>query len=319
MHAIFWAALLLQTPVPASTGGDSDRDPAPPYVGVDYVDLDLLARRYSVTWTSDAATAREILRSGEFVIVLAPNLETALVNGAPRKLVHPVKVADGRVRVPVEIARLVDGTVAVRPVKTEPRKEPVSTAPKKKWFTVVLDPGHGGMHTGCKGRSGVLEKDLTLDMALRLRTLLEAAGGEVVMVRTDDRHFNDDVHRDLQHRCDLVNRTRPDLFLSIHVNYVPRPEPRGFEMWVRKNDRASRELASYLRAEFGRALSTDDRGIKDEKNLYVLRNTSCPAVLVEVGFISNPAEERELCDPKHRQKLAATMAEAVQRYLAARK
>lgn len=312
MHAVLALALLLQTPVRTGTGGAD----APPYEGVDYVDLDLLAKRYHVTWTSEAATGREILKSGEWVLVLAPNLATALVNGVPQKLAKPVVLSQGKVRVPADLARLVDGSVATRP--PEKKKETVVPA-KEKWFTVVLDPGHGGMHTGCKGRSGVLEKELTLDLAVRLKALLEEAGGRVVLTRTDDRHFDDDVHRDLQHRCDTVNREKPDLFLSLHVNYVARPEPRGFEMWVRKNDRVSRELASFLRGEFNRALSTDDRGIKDDKNLYVLRNTSCPAVLVEAGFISNPSEERDLLDPKHRQKLAAAMSEAVRRYLAARK
>lgn len=294
MHAVLWAALFLQAE-----------------------DLDSLARRYAVTWTSDAATGREILRSGEWTLVLAPGLDVALVNGTAHKLARPVQVVGGRVQVPEELAKLLDGSVAAR---KEPAKkvDPVPAKPKK-WFTVALDPGHGGMHTGCKGKSGVLEKELTLDLALRLRAILEEAGGTVTLTRSDDRHFDEDVHRDLQHRCDQVNRAKPDLFLSIHVNYVARTEPRGFEMWIRKNDRISRDLASFLRAEFVRALDTDDRGIKDDKSLYVLRNTTCPAVLVECGFISNPSEERDLCDPEHRQKLALAMAEAVKRYLASRK
>ncbi|MBI2900761.1 MAG: N-acetylmuramoyl-L-alanine amidase [Planctomycetes bacterium] len=313
MHVALLAALLFQ--VKTSTPAADDRDPAPPYAGVEYVDLDTVARRYQVTWTSEAATGREVLRGDRITVVLAPSLDTALVNGVPQKLPRPVVLADGRVRVPAELARLVDGSAAARRIETRTNVKP----PKKKWFTIVLDPGHGGMHTGGRGGTGVVEKQLTLDLAFRLRPLLEEEGGTVILTRTDDRHFDDDVHRDLQHRVNVVNGARPDAFLSIHVNWVPSPDPRGFEIWVRKGDRGSRDLAASVRAELNRAAGTEDRGIKDDRALYVLRNTSCPAALVEVGFISNVAEESRLCDPAHRQRLAVALAEAVKKYLAGRR
>lgn len=317
MAAVLLAALVAQV---VRTGAETEEDlgPRAPFTGLDYVDLETLARRYQVVWSSDAATGREVLRSPKLTVVFAPSLDTALVDGVPRRLAKAVAVSGGRVQVPVEIARLIDSAAAVRrtePVKVQPKIEPR----KKQWFTVVLDPGHGGLHTGCKGRSGVFEKELTLDLALRLKPLLEEAGARVLLTRTDDRHFDEDVHRDLQHRVNVVNRERPDVFLSIHVNYVPHSEPRGFELWVRRNDRGSRELASYLRGEMNRALPTEDRGIKDEKALYVLRHTSCPAVLVEVGFISNPTEERYLLDAAYRQKIAGVLAEAVRKYVTARR
>ena len=151
-------------------------------------------------------------------------------------------------------------------------------------------------------------------MTKRLARLLEhEVGVDVRFTRTADYFVP------LRDRTSFANAQRADLFLSIHVNYVPNSGPRGFEVWVRRGDRASRELASYIRGEMNRAIATEDRGIKDDRALYVLRNTSCPAALVEVGFISHPSEERLLLDPVHRQRLAGVLAESVRKYLAARR
>jgi len=281
----------------------------------DYLDLETLAQRYDLVLTSDAATGREVLRAKDLTVILAPALRTILFNGTPRKLESPVVVESGRVRIPREVEVWLGGIVPLR------KTEVVHPSSKKpKWFSIVIDPGHGGRHTGCRGRSGVFEKELTLDIALRLKPFLDEAGGNVLLTRTDDRHFDLEVDRDLQHRVQVVNRTAPDLFLSIHVNYVDRPEPRGFEIWMRRNDRSSRDLAQHVRAALKGELRTEDRGIvNDYRGLRVLKGTSCPAVLIEVGFISNPVEERQLCDPSYRQRVASAIARGVEKYLASRK
>jgi N-acetylmuramoyl-L-alanine amidase len=139
-----------------------------------------------------------------------------------------------------------------------------------------------------------------------------------------DRHFDVDVDDDLNARVDLVNRQNPDLFLSVHTNYVDNPGPRGFEVWVPKNARGarnaeSRRLAQNLLAELGGVWQSEDRGIKDDHNLRVLKGTTCPAALVELEFVSNPAAERELAKATKRRQLADAIAEAVRRWFVDRR
>jgi N-acetylmuramoyl-L-alanine amidase len=188
-------------------------------------------------------------------------------------------------------------------------------------LTIAIDAGHGGFWTGGIGRSGLMEKDINLDVALELERIFISWGATVVMTRRSDLYFSTDRDRDLSERCAIVNRAKPDLFLSIHTNYVDGSGPRGYEVWVAKNatgarDRDSRELASFIREELGRVWGPEDRGTKDEKNLHVLNGTHCPAVLAEMEFVSNPAVERQLAKHSVRVQIAEAVARAARRWLA---
>ncbi|MHC4606233.1 MAG: N-acetylmuramoyl-L-alanine amidase family protein [Planctomycetota bacterium] len=281
-------------------------------------DLSDLHAQHEFTWKSDGASGREVIVAGAVKIILAPGLETVLVNGMPHRYPDPPRLAGGRIRVPAEVARLIREAAPLR----EP-EEPAAPGEKFPEFSIVIDPGHGGTFTGGKG-TGLVEKDVVLDVSLRLKKILEAGGVRVTMTRTTDKHFSEELYTDLQHRCDVVNRVKPDVFLSIHANWVPTPGPRGFEMWVPqkargKRDRECRRLANSLRREFRGLFGNHDRGIKDEKNLYVLRNTACTAVLVEMEFLSNPTAGRLLADPPVRGKLAGAIAEALRKFILSRK
>ncbi len=287
------------------------------------VDLDALAARHGLTRTTDAATGREVLRGPGATLAVAPGLSTALWNGEARGLTRPVRVVNGRVVVPPEVADLFAGRV---PAKAEPRPEaPAAQGPRPprvaKNFRIVLDPGHGGAHTGGKGRTGLMEKDVVLDVSLRLRSLLDAYGVDVVMTRTTDAHFDADVDEDLQRRIEIANRARADFFLSIHANWHSTTSPRGFEVYVPRHLERPRlgslAMAQEIEGQFKRNLDTENRGIK-EAGFRVLRRTSAPAVLVELEFISNGQGERELGDAAHRQKLAQLLFESVKRYAARR-
>jgi N-acetylmuramoyl-L-alanine amidase len=123
------------------------------------------------------------------------------------------------------------------------------------------------------------------------------------------------VDNDLDARVQIVNAAKPDLFLSIHTNYVANNGPRGFEVWVPRCEGArnqqSRDLADLLRKELGGVWgSNEDRGTKDDHNLRVLKGTHCPAALVELEFVSNPGVERQLGQPSKQRDLAAAIAEA---------
>ncbi|MBI2932671.1 MAG: N-acetylmuramoyl-L-alanine amidase [Planctomycetes bacterium] len=285
------------------------------------IDLETLAQRYGLTRVTDSATGREILRDRSVTLVLAPGLATVLWNGQARPLPRPVRIAAGRVVVPPEVEELLSGrtpralpTPTPAIAKTAPRS--VGRTPRP--FRIVVDAGHGGRHTGGKGRHGLLEKDVVLDVALRLRELLQSYGVDVVMTRTTDAHFDFEVDDDLARRVDIANRARPDFFLSIHANWVIGPQARGFEVYVPRHMERSRSgslwMAREIESQFKDHLDTENRGVK-EAGFRVLRGTRAPAVLVELEFISNLQGERELGDPAHRRKLAGLLFEAVKRYI----
>lgn len=291
------------------------------------VDLDALARRYDFAWKVDSATGRHTIHSGELTLVVAPGMKTALVNGKPRQLKHAPVISAGLLKLPEELAGLVkkNANVPEGLLRPLPRRMPVAkkTTPKPNRkippCKIVIDPGHGGKYTGYVGRAGVMEKDINLEVSLKLAKLLESWGATVIMTREEDRHFSAELYEDLAHRVSVVNQENPDLFLSIHTNGVKNPSPRGFEIWVPKNARGSRDsesrrAARLLRAGLVDVWGPEDRGTKDQSNFYVLRNTRCPATLVEIEFVSNPFVERRLALSSVRTKIAEVIAESVRKW-----
>lgn len=286
-------------------------------------DLEELAKRHEIQWSCEAATGRHILRCGSTTLVFAPGLQSALVNGSPVPLGMPVTVESGRIKLPPELARYVESaplraTVNMAKGPVKPAPPPAKEDPKSRLLAgvrIAIDPGHGGMHTGGKGNGGLMEKDINLGVALNLQKILESWGARVVMTRTQDGHFDPQVDDDLDARVQIVNTAKPDLFLSIHTNYVANAGPRGFEVWVPRcsgqRNLQSRDLADLLRKELADVWGNNqDRGTKDDHNLRVLKGTSCPAVLVELEFVSNPGVERQLGQPAKQRELAAAIAEA---------
>ena len=296
-------------------------------------DLEDLARNRDVQWACEASTGRHTLRAGRTSIVFLPGLSSALVNNAPFALSSPVSIESGRIKLPPELARMVEmaplrrsATLARMLPSAAPLAPLKDAEPNPRTGTllagtvIAIDPGHGGMHTGGKGNNGLLEKDINLGVALQLQETLQSWGAQVVMTRQNDRHFDPNVDDDLDARVRIVNARNPDLFLSIHTNYVPASGPRGFEVWVPRcsgeRDRKSRALATSLRDELGGVWGADeDRGTKDEHNLRVLKGTHCPAALIELEFVSNPGVERMLGQPGKQRELARAIAEAARKWL----
>ena len=286
------------------------------------VDLEDLCARRDIAWTADAGTGRHVVRAGRLTVAFAPGLSTALFNGIPTRLSAPVEVLAGRVKVPPDLAKALDENA---PSRSKPPAPPPTARPdvprppppaRTLPLTVVVDAGHGGMHTGGKGRTGLLEKDINLDVSLHLQRILESWGATVIMTRVADQHFAVDVDDDLNHRVAIANRTQPDLFVSIHTNWVEHPGARGYEVWVPKNavgsrDAESRRLARHILHGLSSVWTSDDRGIKDDHNLRVLKGTRCPAALVELEFVSNPHAERQLAKADVRRRLAEAVAQGI--------
>ncbi len=295
-------------------------------------DLEDLARSRDVHWSCEAATGRHTLRAGTSTIVFMPGLSSALVNNAPFPLSSPVTVEGGRVKLPPELARLVEMSgprrafTSISVVPKGPAAPPTVKEPEPRvrsgtllaGIRIAIDPGHGGVHTGGKGDTGLMEKDINLGVSLQLQRILASWGAEVIMTRTNDRQFSNEVDDDLDARVAIVNNCKPNLFLSVHTNYATNGGPRGYEVWVPRcsgrRDEDSRNLAALIRGELGGVWSSPDRGTKDEHNLRVLKGTHCPAALVELEFISNHAAERQLAQSEKQRELAAAIAEATRKW-----
>jgi N-acetylmuramoyl-L-alanine amidase len=177
---------------------------------------------------------------------------------------------------------------------------------------VMIDPGHGGQDSGAVGPSGVPEKDIALAVALQLagmfcmNDLVEAH-----LTRYND-HF-----AELRDRSDFANRWGADCFISIHCNAAEVASAKGFEFWtspgLTKADSLASEMWLAFRSTFpamkGRLDSTDGDEDK-EARFSVLVGTNMPAVLVELGFITNPDEEEWLLSPSEQAKMVAALSSA---------
>ena len=171
--------------------------------------------------------------------------------------------------------------------------------------TIVIDPGHGGSDVGAT-RDGIYEKDITLDISKRLAKILDKKGYNVLLIRDNDTYVS------LQDRVKYTEENNGDLFVSIHVNSSVTPEGVGLETHYFTDQ--SYDFAQIVHKEFANAIKSKDRGLFKSR-FYVIKNTTCPSILVETGFISNPEERKELMTTERKQKTAEAIAKGIQKYL----
>lgn len=170
--------------------------------------------------------------------------------------------------------------------------------------TIVVDAGHGGVDRGGIPGQRVGEKQLTLDVAQRLRTVLQARGYRVVMTRDSD------VFIPLGQRAAIANAQRNATFVSVHFNSAGRSGANGIETYYYRSDSAT--LAASIHRHVVAGAPSENRGIR-RRAYYVLRRTSLPGVLVECGFLTNPSEASYALNASYRQKLAEEIARGIQR------
>ncbi len=220
---------------------------------------------------------------------------------------------------------------------------------KSKPLLVVIDPGHGGREHGCTGVSGIKEKDLVLDISLRIRDLLkEVPDIKVIMTREKD------VHVPLWDRVDMANRFRADLFISVHANAFVDRKKHGVETFFHSVDasdaearrvasaenaqdrgertqppdevmsilqdmqrtetlRDSSRFAHMVQKQLAKALPFRNLGVK-QADFVVLRGTKMPSVLLELGFLTNPREDKVLRKKPTKQDIAQAVRMAVLDY-----
>src|SRR5437667_4611947 len=167
---------------------------------------------------------------------------------------------------------------------------------------VVIDAGHGGFDRGGIPGQKIPEKEMTLDVAQRLKTLLAASGYRVIMTRDSD------VFVPLPTRVAVANSYRNAIFVCIHFNSATRGGANGIETYF--YSRESLPLASAIHYYVAGGAPTPNRGVR-RRGFYVLRRTTIPSVLVECGFLTNPTEAQYAQSVSYRQKLAEEIARGV--------
>jgi N-acetylmuramoyl-L-alanine amidase len=172
---------------------------------------------------------------------------------------------------------------------------------------VAIDPGHGGRDPGAVGIQGIQEKDIVLDISFQVARLLEQQGVQAVLTRTDDSEI------DLEPRVSLAERVNANLFVSIHANSInmSRPDISGIETYYFGN---GEDLARVIHASVLQGTGATDRRVRQAR-FYVLRKSSMPSVLVEVGFVTGAEDAAKLSDPAYRSQMAASIARGILLYL----
>jgi N-acetylmuramoyl-L-alanine amidase len=266
-----------------------------------------------------------------------------LVDGRREYLQHPIDMYQGAIVVPLKFKEKVIDVLFRAPQETPKRAFLLNSKIKK----VVVDAGHGGTDPGTIGRSGLREKDVNLDIAKRLGSLLRAAGVEVVFSRSQDTFIS------LSQRVEIANNSNADLFISIHANANRVRHLNGFEVYYvassvsdsKRAYQAARSVALNLEpsclashsldlkatlwdmiytscraesVELAQAICRSMNDNLDAKILgvkggryEVLRGPRMPAVLIEAGFLSNKDEERKLKNGFYRQKVAEAIFEGI--------
>lgn len=184
---------------------------------------------------------------------------------------------------------------------------------------VVIDAGHGGVDPGAVGKSKVLEKDITLGVSKRLQALLQQSGAKIVMVREDDRDLGSSQgllkrkREDLAQRIQLAAVSQAEVYISIHANSFPNPKLTGAQTFYHTDSAEGKLLAQTIQQELN-AMTGGKRVAKGNQDIYVLKKAHQAAVTVEVGFLSNQAEEQLLAKPDYQQKLAVAIFQGVNVY-----
>ena len=194
------------------------------------------------------------------------------------------------------------------------KEEPViSKADKKEMsisnlYKVVIDAGHGGSDVGAT-REGIYEKDITLAIAKMVEKNLNNKGVKTTMTLEKDKTVS------LQERCDISNETRPDLFVSVHVNSSVNNAIYGVEThwWKQDSVKYAETVHKHLGKNFNK-WKTKDRGLF-KSQFYVINHTEAPAILVEIGFISNENERAAISTQKRQTEIAKAISEGIMDYL----
>lgn len=208
--------------------------------------------------------------------------------------------------------------------KSDKEELPLAIKAKSKFRTgggikdkiITLDPGHGGSDPGAIGASGLKEKQITLEISMRVKELLEKEGAKVYMTRTTDKDVyapNASDRAELQARVNVAEKHNSDLFLSLHINSSVNKSVGGFSSYYYPKTDNDLKIAKAIQDKFAKNFGVDNLGVR-QANFYVVKRCSMPATLLEMCFISNPKEEKLMKSKWFQKKTARLIVEGVKNY-----
>lgn len=186
---------------------------------------------------------------------------------------------------------------------------------------IVIDAGHGGADPGKIGQSGTLEKEINLAIARKLQARLKQEGFQVVMTREEDMGLYSEgagnrKREDMEARVRIITEADPELVVSIHQNSFTAADCKGAQVFYYKDSEESKRLAEGLQKLFPEVLQDGNtRQAKENTDYYLLRKTSCPIVIAECGFLSNPTEEALLVSDAYQEKVAEVLCLGIMQYI----
>lgn len=202
------------------------------------------------------------------------------------------------------------------------QEQAVSAMGKQKEAPVVLiDAGHGGKDPGKVGINDALEKDINLGIAKRLKNLLEQNEIAVVMTREEDKDLASEQatsrkNEDLRARANLITETAPVVMVSIHQNSFPEAEVDGAQVFYYSGSEEGKRLGTMVQERLKSEISDGNHRVaKANKEYYLLKKASCPAVIVECGFLSNPTEAALLATEEYQEKIAFAIHLGIMEYI----
>lgn len=286
-----------------------------------YTCLNDLARQLGAQASFDERAGVFTLKAGERRVAVAPGVEAAALGARFVALEDEVVMRYGRVYVPRWFAREVErylrsaGPEPGPAIVERPAERPAEPSRPRSVGRVCIDPGHGGKDPGAVSRWGLVEKDVVLPTAQLLAQELRARGFDTVLTRDGDYFV------ELEDRPAVATRKGADLFVAVHANAIANASYRGIEVfyWYGSWSAASaatRRESVELAGAIERACKREGLTVRNVRgaDYKVLRYSKVPATLVEIGFLTNRADEQALRTTAYRQRVARAIAEGIDAY-----
>jgi N-acetylmuramoyl-L-alanine amidase len=285
-----------------------------------FVPLASFAQAYGLVEVWDPKTKIATIQSHKTKLSFRAGSSYALVNGKIVQMPDKAKMMDGRLLIPFQFGLKAMASIPVSKPASHYQTVKWTPPPPRSSFAILLDAGHGGNDVGARGKRGMNEKTINLDIAKRVRDKLQGQGIKVIMTRNRDEFVT------LWKRTSLARSHRPNLFISIHTNAARNQKVNGTEIFYfaqanakqngpqyHQNKSKSYQFAKLVQSNMIKFAKNRTRGVKPAR-FFVLKNSTTPAVLVEVGFITHAWEESNLVNPTYRDKIAQAIAQSVRDY-----
>nr|OOB76837.1 MAG: hypothetical protein BEN19_00425 [Epulopiscium sp. Nuni2H_MBin003] len=186
---------------------------------------------------------------------------------------------------------------------------------------IVIDPGHGGYDPGKVGSNGVYEKNINLDISLKLRDYLEDNGYKIILTRDTDCDLDnipDKFHKnnDMRARKDIINSSKAQVLVSIHQNAFSQESVRGAQVFYYSDTGSGKTLANFVQTSIREKVDPNNtRPIKNSPDYFLLKTSDMPAIIIECGFLTNKEEERMLLNAEYQSLIAGAIGDGIIQFL----